>query len=72
MTPEEKQQLFHKELKELLIKFDAYLIVEDFGKGYSHDYKMVAEFNYDESMAKTNDTGVVPNLLIGSYEDGKH
>lgn len=70
MTPQEKQQQFHKELKELLIKFGAELLIEDFGVGYCHDSKIVVDFNYDESLYEGNGTGIVPQLILGIYENG--
>ena len=70
MTPQEKQQLFHKEFKELLIKYGAELLIEDFGVGYCHDSKIVVDFKWDESMFENNETGITPQLILGRYEDG--
>ena len=36
---------FEKELQALLNKYNADLEVEDFGSGYSTDYKLVVDFN---------------------------
>lgn len=70
MTPQEKQQQFHKELKELLIKFGAELLIEDFGVGYHIDSEIVVDFKWDESMFENNETGITPQLILGRYEDG--
>lgn len=71
MTPLEKQAEFHKELKRLLRKYKAEILIEDFGVGYSRDQKIVVDFDYDESLFEEHKTGVIPQLILGSYEDGR-
>lgn len=68
MTPIEKQQHFHKELKELLFKYKAELSIEDFGHGYLPDEKIVVNFEFDESLFVENETGIIPQLVLGTYE----
>ena len=70
MTPIEKQQNFHKELKELLFKYKAELSIEDFGHGYLPDEKIVVIFQFDESLFVENETGIIPQLILGRYENG--
>jgi hypothetical protein len=70
MTPEQKQQEFHKELKSLLRKFDAELTLEDFGRNWSEDWKIVVNFKFDETLFAENNTGIVPDLVLGTWEDG--
>ena len=70
MTPTEKQQEFHKELKLLLKKYNAEMMIEDFGRDYVRDNKIVVDFGYDESFYKEYETGIIPQLILGTYEDG--
>jgi len=70
MTPQEKQQNFHKELKALLLRYDAELGIETTSKGYSEEHKMVVDFNYDESFFDAHGTGCVPQLDLNTWEDG--
>lgn len=66
----EKVDQFKKELKALLIKFDAELTIEDFGKYWTTDENIVVSFNWDEGLANRIGNGVVPNWVIGRFEDG--
>ena len=69
MKPIEKQQLFLKELKELLKKHSAEISIEDFGRDYLHDEKIVVDFKFDESLFDEHLTGIIPQLVIGSFID---
>jgi hypothetical protein len=71
MTPEQKQQTFNTELKALLVKFDAELTIENFGRNWSDDMKIVVDFNWDQKMSDTQNTGIIPQLVIGTFEDGR-
>ena len=74
MTPLEKQQSFYRELKELLVKYNAEITLEDFGmdySDYSRDEKIVVDFELDESFYEEHNTGIIPQLILGSYENGK-
>jgi len=71
MTPLEKQQSFYRELKELLVKYNAEITLEDFGWDYSRDEKIVVDFELDESFYEEHNTGIIPQLILGSYENGK-
>lgn len=66
----EKQQSFYSELKALLVKYDAELTIEDFGRNWQIDEKIVVDFKYDESFFEKENTGIVPQLVIGRYENG--
>jgi hypothetical protein len=66
----EKQQSFYKELKALLVKYDAELTIEDFGRNWQTDEKIVVDFNYDESFFEKGNTGIVPQLVLGRWENG--
>ena len=71
MNPKEKQQEFYKELKQLLLKYEAEIMINDFGINYVSDNKIVVDFGYDESLFKEYNTGIVPQLILGTFEDGK-
>jgi hypothetical protein len=73
MTPEEKQQAFHTELKALLAKFNAELTIENFGRswGWGNDDKIVVDFDWDEEMSDKHGTGIIPQLVLGTFEDGR-
>jgi hypothetical protein len=66
----EKQQSFYNELKALLVKYDAELTIEDFGRNWQSDEKIVVDFKYDESFFEKENTGIVPQLILGRWENG--
>jgi hypothetical protein len=66
----EKQQLFYNELKALLVKYGAELTIEDFGKNWVSDEKIVVDFKFDESLFEKENTGIIPQLVLGRWEDG--
>ena len=66
----EKQQSFYNELKTLLVRYDAELTIEDFGRNWQSDEKIVVDFKYDESFFEKENTGIVPQLILGRYENG--
>jgi len=70
LSTKDKQEQFHKDLKALLIKYKAELTMEDFGRNFSEDWKIVVDFEYDESFFEKEDTGIVPQLIIGRWADG--
>lgn len=71
MTPKDKRDNFEKELKELLDKYKAEIIIGDFGSGYSTNPKIVVDFEYDESLFVIgNEIGLIPQLIIGTYING--
>jgi hypothetical protein len=66
----EKQQSFYNELKALLVKYDAELTIEDFGRNWKSDEKIVVDFKYDESFFEKENNGIVPQLILGRWENG--
>jgi|TARA_R110000765_G_scaffold20317_1_gene52770 hypothetical protein len=42
-----KDKQFKKELKELLKKFDCEIMLEECGRNWDVDYKIVVDFNWD-------------------------
>jgi len=71
LSADEKVEQFKKELKALLVKFDAELIVEDLGRDCSPDEKIVVNFNWDEDLANRTENGIVPDWVIGRWENGR-
>jgi len=67
MTLIEKQKNFHVELCELLKKYNAEITLEDFGREYMRDEKIVVTFGYDESLFEENGSGIVPDLVLGTF-----
>mgnify|MGYP001022115115 CR=1 FL=1 len=67
MTLIEKQKNFHVDLCELLKKYNAEITLEDFGREYMRDEKIVVAFGYDESLFEENGSGIVPDLVLGTY-----
>ena len=71
LSADEKVEQFKKELKALLVKFDAELILEDFGRDWATDEKIVVNFNWDEDLANRTENGIVPDWVIGRWENGR-
>ena len=70
LDAKDKQQFFLKELKLLLKKYDAELIIEDFGRDWSIDDKIVVQFAWDEELSKLVNDGRIPDLVLGTYASG--
>ena len=66
----DKKNKFHSELKALLAKYDAEIEIQDFGRDWVSDEKMVVTFNWDEDLSNRTGDGGVPQLIIGSWENG--
>lgn len=71
LSGEDKRQQFMKEFRELLIKFKAEIMIEDFGCGYSTNEKIVIDFEWDEDLNKRVESGIIEQLVIGRYENGR-
>jgi len=67
MTLIERQKQFHVELCELLKKYKAEITLEDFGRAYMRDEKIVVTFGYDESLHEENGSGIIPDLVLGTF-----
>lgn len=70
LSGKDKQERFHKELKLLLKKYNAEINIEDFGRDYAVDAKIVIDFHWDKDLYNRIEDGIVPQLVIGSYLDG--
>lgn len=71
LSGNDKVEQFQKELKALLAKYDAELTIEDFGKDWSSDAKIVVNFSWDEDLANRTNDGIVPDWVIGCWENGR-
>ena len=71
LSGRDKVEQFKKELMELLVKYDAELAIEDFGKEWSPDEMMVVNFRYDEDLANRTNDGIVPDWIVGRWENGR-
>ena len=71
LSGNDKVEQFKKELMELLVKYDAELAIEDFGKEWSPDEKIVVNFSWDEDLAKRTNSGNVPYWIVGRWENGR-
>ncbi|WP_459926205.1 hypothetical protein [Flavobacterium covae] len=67
MKLEEKQKQFKVELSTLLAKYKAEITIEDFGRNYMRDEKMVVTFGYDEKLVEENGSGIIPDLVLGTF-----
>ena len=71
LSGKDKLEQFQKELKLLLAKYDAELTIEDFGREWSSDEKIVVNFAWDEDLANRTNDGIVPDWVIGRWENGR-
>lgn len=71
LSGKDKVEQFQKELKALLAKYDAELTIEDFGRDWSSDEKMVVNFSWDEDLANRTNDGIVPDWVVGRWENGR-
>ena len=71
LSGKDKAEHFQNELKALLAKYDAELTIEDFGKEWSPDEMMVVNFRWDEDLANRTNDGIVPDWVIGRWENGR-
>lgn len=70
LSGNDKVEQFKKELKALLVKYDAELTIEDFGENWSSDEKIVVIFNWDKDLANITNDGIVPDWVVGRWENG--
>ena len=71
LSGNDKVEQFQKELKLLLAKYDAEIAIEDFGKEWSPDENIVINFSWDEDLANRTNDGIVPDWVIGRWENGR-
>lgn len=71
LSGNDKVEQFQKELKALLAKYDAALEIQDFGRNWSTDEKIVVTFAWDEELSNRTNDGIVPDWVIGRWENGR-
>jgi len=71
LSGKDKVEQFKKELKSLLAKYDAELTIEDFGRNRATNEKIVVTFAWDEDLANRTNDGIVPDWVLGSWENGR-
>jgi len=71
LSAEDKQLQFQKELKELLVKYDAVLMMEDFGTYDDYDMQIIVDFLWDKDLHDETGNGAVPQWIVGHWEDGR-
>lgn len=67
----EKHIRFHKELKELLLKYDAEISLEENLSLVGRDCSIMVSFGFDENIYEKFGTGLTPDLDLGRHENGK-
>jgi len=68
LSTKDKREKFLIQLKELLVKYKAELSVTN----YNHfEDRLIVEFNYDESFFEKEGTGIIPEIDLGRWEDGR-
>jgi hypothetical protein len=58
-------------LKDLLLKFKAEINLENFGSAWADNEKIVIDFAFDEELFEKTNTGIIPQIILGRFEDGK-
>lgn len=53
------------------MRYDAELTIEQFGRGYNSDEKIVVTFGWDQTLFDVSESGIIDDLIIGRWEDGK-
>jgi hypothetical protein len=71
LSGKDKVEQFQKELKALLAKYDAELTIEEFGRDWSSDEKIIVNFAWDEDLANRTNDGIVPDWVVGRWENGR-
>ena len=66
MKPQEKSDLFKKELLDLLSKYGAEIVIEDVGV-VDEENVLVAYFKYDVEMFLEHGVGIAPKIEFGNY-----
>lgn len=71
LSGKDKVEQFKKELKSLLVKYDAELTIEDFGMNWCSDEKIVVKFSWDEDLYNRTNDEIIPDWVIGRWENGR-
>lgn len=71
LSGKDKAEQFQKEFRDLLAKYDAELTIENFGRDWNSDEKIVVNFAWDEDLSNRTNDGIVPDWVIGRWENGR-
>ena len=71
LSGNDKVEQFQKELKALLAKYDAEIEIQDFGRNWSTDEKIVVTFAWDKELSDKVNDGIVPDWVVGRWENGR-
>jgi len=71
LSGKDKVEQFQKELKALLAKYDAEIEIQDFGRNWSTDEKIVVTFAWDKELSDKVNDGIVPDWVVGRWENGR-
>ena len=67
----EKPKEFEKELKNLLLKYDAEINIEEDDQKYRYTFKMMVHFNYDQELYEKTGNGTSEELDLGTWVCGE-
>lgn len=71
LSGKDKVEQFQKELKSLLVRYDAKLTIENLGRNWATDEEIVVTFAWDEDLSNRTNDGIVPDWVIGRWENGR-
>jgi predicted lipoprotein with Yx(FWY)xxD motif len=71
LSGNDKAEQFQKEFKALLAKYDAEIEIQDFGRNWSTDEKIVVTFAWDKELSDKVNDGIVPDWVVGRWENGR-
>jgi hypothetical protein len=71
LSGKDKVEQFQKEFKLLLAKYDAEIEIQDFGRNWSTDEKIVVTFAWDKELSDKVNDGIVPDWVVGRWENGR-
>jgi hypothetical protein len=71
LSGKDKVGQFQKEFKALLAKYDAEIEIQDFGRNWSTDEKIVVTFAWDKELSDKVNDGIVPDWVVGRWENGR-
>ncbi len=71
LSGKDKVGQFQKEFKALLAKYDAEIEIQDFGRDWSTDEKIVVTFAWDKELSDKVNDGIVPDWVVGRWENGR-
>jgi len=71
VTSMSKSEEFEKDLKNLLLKYDAEINLAEDDQEYGYSSKMIVHFNYDQELFKKTGWGVSEEIDLGNWVWGE-